>query len=484
MNDYFDHIERELRTAVRARAHLPWYVRLRLRHSRALVVVLAGMIIAGPALAAVSLLHGGSPVVPNGPRTPNAFNGVAVPKTVEMLPLRTADPAGGLPWGMRLIRTTRGLLCVQIGRAAFGTVGAVGRDDAFTNDGRFHPFSVDYQPDPNACVVPDGHGNGFLNVAEIGIPGSALFINGRSASGCIPYQTAARANASAPTHVRPRHRPLPACPAADLREIYYGLLGPDAVSVTHLTSAGGLATTPTVGPDGAYLIVLPDRRPTSQNDTSTYGSSPFAGSIREVAYRNGRTCRLPVTGGRVEIGQGSCPLLGYTPTGAHAPTVAQVRTPITARILPSTRYCDEDLGEVVIACPGALPPGFRAVGNGRGPAITLVQISFISRVPITNSHSYYYIQMTRAPYTDPRYARGGNGEQCGPDNGDFGQTNFDYAAGERVTFSMFESLSCRGPIHGDVSLVIDTGPSTQAPMPAVKGQSLGRDVGHFTVNVP
>ncbi|MGB0095276.1 MAG: sigma-70 family RNA polymerase sigma factor [Solirubrobacteraceae bacterium] len=68
MSDYFDHVERELRTAVRGHAHLPWYVRVRLRHSRALVVVLAGLIIAGPALAAVSLLHSGSSVGPASPK--------------------------------------------------------------------------------------------------------------------------------------------------------------------------------------------------------------------------------------------------------------------------------------------------------------------------------------------------------------------------------------------------------------------------------
>ena len=68
MSDYFDHVERELRTAVRGHAHLPWYVRLRLRHSRALVVVLASLIIAGPALAAASLLQNGSSVGPNLPQ--------------------------------------------------------------------------------------------------------------------------------------------------------------------------------------------------------------------------------------------------------------------------------------------------------------------------------------------------------------------------------------------------------------------------------
>jgi hypothetical protein len=52
MNDYFDHVERELRAGVRNRAHLPWHARWRPRRSRALVVVLAGLVLSGTAVAA------------------------------------------------------------------------------------------------------------------------------------------------------------------------------------------------------------------------------------------------------------------------------------------------------------------------------------------------------------------------------------------------------------------------------------------------
>ena len=472
MSDYFDHVERELRTAIRAHAHLPWYVRLRLRHSRALVVVLAVLVIGGPALAAVKLLQSGSSVAPNVPRTPNAFNGVALSTGVRTLSLRTADPAGGPAWGVRLIRTSRGLLCMQVGRVAFGRVGALGIDDAFHNDGRFHPFSPDYESDPNACVAPDGRGNGFLNVAEIGVPASALFSPGARAGGCTSAQSPFK-----------RH---PACPAGDLRDIYYGLLGPDSVSVTHLTTSGSIATTATVGPDGAYLIVLPDRGPVSQNDSSTYGSSPFAGAIREVHYSHGRVCRLPALARRVEIGQGRCPVVGYVPAGVHPPSQGQVVSPITARVESAKHYCEKGITDLIVPCPGRVPNGFTRIGSRlrpdvKPPAETLVQISFISRVPITNGHSYYYVQMSRAPYPDPRYR---TGLECGAGASDFGQTSSDYAAGQRVTFSMFENLSCRGPVHGDVSLVINTGPSTQAPTPAVRGQSIGRQVGDFAVKIP
>jgi hypothetical protein len=487
MSDYFDHVERELRTAVRGHAHLRWYVRLRLRHSRALVVILASLIIVGPALAAVSLLPSGSSVGPNVPRTPNAFNGVALHAGVRMLSLRTADPVGGPRWGMRLVRTTRGLLCMQVGRVAFGTIGALGADDAFHNDGRFHRFSPNYQPGPAfACATPDGRGNGFLDVAAIGVPASAFFAETARAGGCIPAQSPPKSQAAAVTatlknaHALRRHR-LPACPARDLRDIYYGLLGPDAVSVTHVTSSGGLATTPTIGADGAYLIVLTDHGTTSQNGTSTSGSSPFAGAIRAVHYRDGRSCRLPAPGRRVEIGQGSCRVIGYVPAAVHRPTEAQVASAMTTRIESAKRYCEKGFSDLVVPCLGRVPAGFKRIDMSHGPAQTLVQVSFLSHVAITNSHSYYYIQMSRAPYQDPRYP---TGLSCNPGSSDFGQTNSDYAAGQRVTFSMFENLSCRGPVHGDVSLVIDTGPAAPAPMPAVKGQSIGREVGHFTIDIP
>lgn len=67
---------------------------------------------------------------------------------------------------------------------------------------------------------------------------------------------------------------------------------------------------------------------------------------------------------------------------------------------------------------------------------------------------------------------------------DFGQTNSDYAQGQRVSQWFFESLSCRGTAHGNVTLVSTTGPSAPAPEPAVSGQSVGREVGRFRFRVP
>jgi len=292
MSDYFDHVERELRTAVRGHAHLPWYVRLRLRHSRVLLVVLAGLIVAGPALAAAGLFQSGSPVAPLVAPTRTAGDGVAIPSSATLLALRTADPAGGLSWGMRALRTTRGLVCVQVGRVDFGTIGAIGRDGAFGNDGRFHPFSENFEQGP-PCVTPDAHGNAYLNVAQYGISASALLAGPRG-----PRCRAPRSLVGVPPRFRASTaRQLqkvggPFCPIGELRDVYYGLLGPDAISVTHQTSSGGLVTTPTTGPDGAYLIVLPNQ-PTINNGGLSYTAALFPGAVRTVTYRKTRAASCP-----------------------------------------------------------------------------------------------------------------------------------------------------------------------------------------------
>ena len=63
-----------------------------------------------------------------------------------MLALQAPDPQGGLPWGMRVVRTTRGETCVQIARLDGDQLGQLGIDGAFHDDGRFHPLAPDVLP--------------------------------------------------------------------------------------------------------------------------------------------------------------------------------------------------------------------------------------------------------------------------------------------------------------------------------------------------
>lgn len=439
LSPYFDHVEQELRAAVRRQAHRPWYFRLRARRPRALIVVLAAFVVAGPALAAVELLQPGSSVGPNVPPTPNAFDGVALRGAVRLLPLRVSDPGGGPPWGMRLIRTTRGLLCVQVGRVAFGTVGALGRDGAFGNDGRFHPFSVNYQEGP-PCVAPDARGNGFLNVAEYGVPRSALVGDNRVNE------------------------------KADLRDVFFGLLGPDAVSISHATASGTPATSKTIGPDGAYLIVLPDNTSASQDGGFTFDPAVVHGAVRAVRYRDGHSCTV----GPPRQGL-SCQPVGYVRSASPLPSETQVRSRVSARVELAEAWCVQP-DAIPQPCPAPIPPGTRRLAGGLPSA--LVVISWISRVSITSGHSYYYFRINRPPHFKPRY-----GSITCAGSGDFGQTNSDYAVGQRVTEWMFEPLSCQGDARGNVSLVVDRGPASPGPMPA-GGPSGGREVGTFSVEIP
>jgi hypothetical protein len=471
LSPYFDHVERELRAAVRRQAHLPWFVRLRARRPRALIVVLAALLVAGPTFAAVELLQRGSSVAPNPPPTPNANNGVALRGANQLLALRVPDPAGGPPWGMRVVRTTRGLLCIQVGRVAFGTVGALGRDGAFGNDGRFHPFSANYQPGP-PCVTPDARGNGFLNVAEHGVPTSALFGDDRNDS-CRTTTLVQRAGE--PAFARRRGSAFnkqAICNRADLRDLYFGLLGPDAVSVTYSTASGKLATSPTTGPDGAYLIVQPDNTP-SQDGEYTYDPAVVHGAVSAVRYRDGHTCAVAGPGGGL-----TCQPVGYVRSTSPLPPAAQVRSHVSARVELAKVWCVPEgaASSPPNPCPGLVPAGFRRLQGG--PPSALILMSWISRVPVTNGHSYYYFTISRPPHPNPRYGR----LACAGSS-DFGQTDSDYAAGQRITQWTFENLSCQGVAHGKVSLVIDTGPATPAPMPP-GGPSVGREVGNFSVNIP
>ena len=452
MTDFFDHVERDLRAAVRSHAHLPWWVRLRLRHSRALVVVLAGLVVAGPALAAVSLLRSGSALGPAVPPSPTKFEGAAISSSVRLLGIRAADPHGGPPWGMRTIRTTRGLLCVQVGRVAFGTIGALGRDNAFGDDGRFHAFSVNYEQGP-PCMTPDAHGNGFQNVTEPGTPASALDTGQQG-------------------------------PAADLRQIDYGLLGPDAVSITYQTPSGELITTPTTGSDGAYLVVLPYQTHTGgQTGGFEVGDALSADGIRAVTYRNGHTCRLPAPNvhGAATV---SCQPVGYVSPTGPLPTPAQVTAPVSAHLVIANSYCT--MGQIIIACARGPRPGWQRIGK-LGPDQGLAVIRFTARVAVTNGHSYYYIQTCNPgggrpiPRWFKRLSRrhfecfyGGSG----------GPTESNSRAGTRITYTQSVPLRPAGVIYGDVSLVITTGPSQPGPSAAAPGQSIARDVGQFTIKVP
>ncbi len=246
-------------------------------HLRVVLVALA-LVLATAAitLAATGVILTGSPVRTAHPPIATAGEGIPVQDGVRLLPLRAADPAGGLPWGMRIIHTTRGLICVQIGRVDDGQLGQLGVDGAFHDDGRFHALPADALPD----VL--GNADGWM-AGNCASPGDIY------AGDSVGLQLSV---ASSP--------PPGAGVPADRREISFGLLGVHAVSVTY-RSGSEIRTQPVLPGLGAYLIVqrYTSGRPlgsvseTDGRDEPGNYSQPASpnGALTAIAYSYaGRSC--------------------------------------------------------------------------------------------------------------------------------------------------------------------------------------------------
>ncbi len=278
MSDYFVEVERGLRAATARRANRPWLWRLTRRPvGLRLVLIVLAVVLATTTitLAATGVILVGSPVGLSSRPSATVGEGIPIAGASRLLPLRAPDPAGGLPWGMRVVHTTRGLICVQIGRVQNGALGQLGVDGAFGNDGRFHPLPPDALPD----VVRHSF-EGFENCAEP----SAVY-----AGDVVGLQLSAASNPRAGVG-----------PAADRREISFGLLGAHALSITY-RSGSQTHSQPVLAKLGAYLIVqrYTSGRPlgsVSETDGSEqrypYGF-PTApnGALSAITYRyGGRVC--------------------------------------------------------------------------------------------------------------------------------------------------------------------------------------------------
>lgn len=406
-----------------------------------LVLVLAT---AAVALAAAGVFAPGRPVGPSVPPLPTANDGAAIPSTVRLLSLRVPDPRSGPPWGLRILQTTRGETCVQVGRLDYGTIGVLGQDGAYNNDHRFHPFSVDYLQ-PEECAITDAHGHAFLNIGMSGFPASGLTVGGPTRGCRLTNDIAVRG--------------WRLCPPSDLRDIAFGLLGRDAVSITHGNPSKHLTTTPTAGSDGAYLVVLPHRAGEEEGmATIGIGGGLGAGAIQMVTYRDGHSCQPSETH--------ACAPVGFAAPVAQRLAAARVASPVTARVVPAASYCAVRDQNAIKPCGPHPRPGVSRIGGSPG---TLVEVRFTARVAVTSSHTYYQINLN---YPKSRSCTvGGTG----------GPTTTDIHAGQRITTQEFVPKSCSGTFHGDVRYVPDPGPSTDSANAAGAGHSLL--VGRFTITV-
>jgi hypothetical protein len=368
--------------------------------------------------------------------------GALVPGTVRLLPIAASDPGGGPDWGMRVLSTTRGQGCIQIGRLVDGKLGALGQDDAFADDGRFHELPVSAAFDIDGCALLDGEGRLFTNVTADERPASAWIGTGGRLGGCVPASAGPYEKGLRLTR-REREmgsEPVPICAQADLRNIYYGLLGPEAQSITYVLD-GQRHTLPTVGSDGAYMFVT--RASAHQlldfADAGTADIVPVDGPIKEIHYRDGSTCHLTSKswiGGAYACTPSLSEPVGYVPVG-KAPTPAEVAAPI------HTRLVRERGGRYAIA------------------------IGFTARLAVTDARRVYVMRW-REPGMAPGVYAGDS-------------TNSDIGAGQTVTKTIggpFRSPRA-GVVRGTVSLLVALGAG------GLEGPgSVSVTVGSFAVRVP
>ncbi len=421
---------------------------------------------ASSSAAVPTVLPFGSSLNPSGP------TGV-IASSVQLAAV-VPDPEGSGPaWGLKTYRVKSDMTCFQAGREQSGPIGAVGAYGSFGDDGRFHPFTFS-DVGFGTCVPNDADQHAFDNVAYANAPASASGEPCPTFTGgvLLHLPTRVRARLSAQSHAAD-------CEPRNQRLVAFGLLGPDATSVTYRT-AHGTATTRTHGPDGAYLIVEPVDPAIcgTQCDYSGGGGTAMRlpiGLIATITYRDAPTCHGPLTNNLLTLRSfDHCRDVGYVAPHHPKVTEADVASPVQVQPMPARYYCihngNYQPNMLQIPCDGRVPKGyFRITG---GASQLMVYISWIARQPVTNVNDRTYSIQVSYP------RRCGGGRQ-----GDSGTQSL-IRAGTRITRDVEVSSSCAGTYRGTVVYEPSLGPAGHEraglPEPA-PGTYL---VGRFSIVVP
>jgi hypothetical protein len=391
---------------------------------------LGALLLAAAAFAATRLIGVGAPVSGSLEQHRASSTGVGVPVPgarshhgpARLLNISVPDPAGGLPWGMRIFRTTRGLVCVQIGRLLDGKLGVLGEDGEFDDDGLFHELPVAVL-DPDTCSEPSH----YVLYDAAAMPAAAA-MPGPSLSCWYPGT------------IRPAGAYQPFCPARDEREVVFGVLGPNAVSVTY-KEHGELHTVPVVGAHGAYLIVLPQRvLATPRNGSLASSSFPLGhfpidyqpSVIAALVLRiDGRLCQ-----------SGTAPLSGGPPACARSKRAGQSH-------------------------PGDVPRTKIALEAHKVAGGYDLDLAFAAPVAVRNAYTAYAVEYT-LPQNAGCDAKGTAGQPI----------ERDLARGQLVRVRIFigQQPGCRGTIHGRV--IFGHQPD------ALSGPAPGETIGRFSFYVP
>jgi hypothetical protein len=381
----FDAVMAQIEQAAGAAESKPrrWWRRSR----TAIPVALAAVVLAGAGGGAL-LLTQGEPLAPAFvlPANPNTGLGQPLPASLALLPMRVADPDAGPPWGMRVIRTTRGLVCLQAGRVVDGQLGGLGIGYAFNADGRFHPYLPADAIGVDGCVTGDANGLAFMPETPVIVTADGLPLAGEN------LWPGERVHCDLPGQQDWGVR----CPQSELRQVAMGLLGPDATSI-HLSAPGQEFTVKPYGPEGAYLIVLP-AQPNANTSMSSgawdghgYASSAPGGAVLTVTYNDGSQCQIP--------GQQQCPREGFDFPTSALPSSAEVSAPVDVRYLPLVSH---PAGPLIANArttnplvhqrfTGGMKTGPKGVGEEQpGPALA---ISFEARASAQNESSGYVVEL-------------------------------------------------------------------------------------------
>lgn len=245
----------------------------RFRRGRAVVVAVATLLLA---LGIATIATGSFPLSDLLPswlsKHERAKLGLPVSSSARILRIRTPDPAGGPPWGVRVSRTSRGATCQQVGRVKAGRFGFVDRHGAFQEA----PLGL-YGCDPPGISGAAPRPRPGVGIAISGLgetPASGAPLGGYSRHPCLDRALTVRETFDAHALV---------CDAPPMRWVSQGTVGRDVVAV-EVRGPGIHERYPIV--DGRYLIV---RKRTPSGWT---GAAVFRNGRREVAWGVGGAERV------------------------------------------------------------------------------------------------------------------------------------------------------------------------------------------------
>jgi hypothetical protein len=169
--------------------------------------------------------------------------------SVVFAPLRVSDPAGGFPWGVRFYlprqahgasATSNAVRCLQYGRVAGNTLGVLGEDGAFGDDGQFHALPVERLA---GCIGTAGSSESAVLVPASGFSGPGS---------CVPPTLAEREPPD-----RARRDDANECSLAAVRLVVYGVAAP-GTRTARLLSVRGTSTEQLAAADHeVFIFVLP-----------------------------------------------------------------------------------------------------------------------------------------------------------------------------------------------------------------------------------